>query len=367
VRRALLSAGLVLLPLLALELTARIYLFGWAGLSPARVDSVHRGTNARLMRPSSVPGLVFELRPNLDIWFKLVRLRTNAEGLRDRSYPLEKPAGTFRVAVMGSSFTFPSGVAIEQAFHSRLEEQLSRQRAPGQVEFINFAVGAYGARQILALLEHRALAYHPDLILFSVTDLSLPGMLRPRPARPPRGMPPNGIERITHPFFQSFLARLVESRLWPEPKPQPGVYRGQRVGWLEGLVLRGIDLFAGPEPAAAPPAPAGPSVFDPVKRLADLGRRADAPVLVIRLDYVASPPDARDRRLEQRVRAAGMLYLDTRPAFSGTRPADFHIYELDFHPNAAAHAVFARVIGDTLRREGLIAPGTRTAPAAESP
>ena len=176
--RILLGIGLVLL---SLELSARLYLFGLAGLSPARVDSVRALPNTGYTRPSKDPALVFEMKPDVDGWFKLARFRTNSQGLRDREYALRKPQGTFRVAVLGASFALPAGVEIEEAFHSLLEERLSEERGPTAVEFINFAVGAYGARQILRMLEARALAYDPDLVLVSVTKLSLEGMLETQP------------------------------------------------------------------------------------------------------------------------------------------------------------------------------------------
>jgi len=45
---------------------------------------------------------------------------------------------------------------------------------------------------------------------------------------------------------------------------------------------------------------------------------------------------------------------DTRDAFRGSRPSDYWIHELDPHPNASAHAIFAREIDAFLRAEGLI-------------
>ena len=44
-----------------------------------------------------------------------------------------------------------------------------RELAPVRVEFINFAVGMYNPEQVLAMLELRALAYQPDLVLMTAT------------------------------------------------------------------------------------------------------------------------------------------------------------------------------------------------------
>jgi hypothetical protein len=59
---------------------------------------------------------------------------------------------------------------------------------------------------------------------------------------------------------------------------------------------------------------------------------------------------------EERTRALGIHYLDTRPAFEGRRASDFWIYELDPHPNATAHAGFAEVVVDYLVASGHLPP-----------
>lgn len=115
VRIAAVVAGLFVL----LELTARVYLFGIAGLVPAKMNSVHGLNQTGFTRQSGDARIGFELKPDLDGYFNLATFRTNSKGLRDREYALEKPSDTFRVAVMGSSFTLPAGVEIERAFHSR--------------------------------------------------------------------------------------------------------------------------------------------------------------------------------------------------------------------------------------------------------
>jgi hypothetical protein len=45
-------------------------------------------------------------------------VRINSDGLRDREHPKAKPAGTFRIAVLGDSFTEAMHVPMEQTFGS---------------------------------------------------------------------------------------------------------------------------------------------------------------------------------------------------------------------------------------------------------
>lgn len=309
-----------------LELTARLFLFGAAGLDPRRVDSVQALYGTGLLRPSELPELGFEFEAHASGWFKLASLRTNSRGLRDREYELEKPAGVFRVAVVGSSFALPAGVEIEDAFHSVLEERLTRESSGRRYEFINFAVGAYNALQTLAMLELRALAYDPDLVLFCITDLAAPGLTAPwNTPLHFRGIPPR-----THPFFHSFFVKLAKLRLGIEDPSPPPLVTPDRVAARR---LR------------------SPSILE---RLGELGRTSGVPLVAVRLrfDPAGSPPAG--LQLERRLREQGLFVVDTLPAFAGTRPSDFWIYELDPHPDRRAQAIFADVLASFLRANDLL-------------
>ncbi len=342
VRIAAVVAGLFVL----LELTARVYLFGIAGLVPAKMNSVHGLNQTGFTRQSGDARIGFELKPDLDGYFNLATFRTNSKGLRDREYALEKPSDTFRVAVMGSSFTLPAGVEIERAFHSLLEEQLSAEFAPRRYEFINFAVGMHGAEQILAMLELRALPYDPDLILICATRLSIPLLLK-NPKRSPGKIPVSPLEfEESYPVFQSFLARLIELRIGKESEP------GRHVGVLERLVMDAVQSTDSTEARAAfaPPPPVRTSALE---RLSQLRANTGIPIVLVWLEFENTRPAAKVSP-EARLRRHGLYYLDTRDAFRDTRPSDYWVNALDPHPNDRAHAIFARAIGEFLHSRGLL-------------
>jgi hypothetical protein len=349
---------------LLLELTVRVHLFGVAGLLPARINSVHGLPQTGFTRPSAYPGVGFELRPDLDGYFKLAAFRTSSQGLRDREYAIAKPDGVFRVAVIGSSFALPAGVAIEDAFHSRLESRLTRERAPQRFEFINFAVGMHNPRQGLAMLEQRALAYHPDLVLFTSTQLSAP-LLLPASSRPVAAASPapkRPVFQKSYPILQSFLARLVEQRLGFGPETPE-----LQVGLLEGWFMNALERVRPTPPHARPPRAADarrprPPAHSVLHALAALRDETGIPVLVVRLAFDpdgASDEEARvDAAVEALAAKLGLPHLDTRAAFAGRSPHDHWIYPLDPHPNAAAHGIFADVIAGFLASSGLLPPST---------
>lgn len=99
-----------------------------------------------------------------------VFIRTNKDGFRDREHSLEKPANTFRIAVLGDSYCEAMQVELEQAFWSVMERSL-KDCMPEKskiVEVINTGVSGYGTAQEYLTLQHRVWDYKPDLILLCV-------------------------------------------------------------------------------------------------------------------------------------------------------------------------------------------------------
>jgi hypothetical protein len=91
-----------------------------------------------------------------------------------------------------------------------------------------------------------------------------------------------------------------------------------------------------------------------IERLARIGREKQIPIALVLLEFEDRERLPIDGEVEAEARAQGISYLDTRDAFRGTRASDFWIYELDPHPNAKAHEVFAEVIATFLRSNGLL-------------
>ncbi len=94
-------------------------------------------------------------------------LRTNSDGLLDKEYPLERVPGTFRVAVLGDSFTAGEEVEDGYEFHALWEERLPA-RLGFPVEFINFGVGGIGPWKELQTYHLRARHYRPDLVVLAL-------------------------------------------------------------------------------------------------------------------------------------------------------------------------------------------------------
>ncbi|HEX2165417.1 MAG TPA: SGNH/GDSL hydrolase family protein, partial [Thermoanaerobaculia bacterium] len=104
-------------------------------------------------------------------------MEVNRYGFRGEEPRLAKPAGTFRVALLGDSQAEALQVDFEDTFGEVLERRLAACPAPlggvppgagRRVEVLNFGVSGYGTAQALLTLRHAAAPFRPDLALLAV-------------------------------------------------------------------------------------------------------------------------------------------------------------------------------------------------------
>ncbi len=84
----------------------------------------------------------------------------NEHGVRERSFSLQKAANTYRVALIGDSFTFGNGLPAEERYSDLMEKWL-----PDRIEVLNFAIAGNNTPHHLEMLRSRVLAAHPDFVL----------------------------------------------------------------------------------------------------------------------------------------------------------------------------------------------------------
>tara|TARA_B100001964_G_scaffold102168_1_gene114271 strand:- start:41 stop:1162 length:1122 start_codon:yes stop_codon:yes gene_type:complete len=113
------------------------------------------------------PGVGYTMLPDFQGTAFGVHLETNHLGFRGPDWELEKPAGVFRIALIGDSHAFGYGVHETEAVAQQLQKRLAERC---QCEVLNFAVPGYNSHQELAVLEQYALSYQPDLVILQVTS-----------------------------------------------------------------------------------------------------------------------------------------------------------------------------------------------------
>ncbi len=311
----------VAVSLLLLEQGYRFFLFGWSSLSVPQMNSLHGIGVSGVLQPSAHKDIIYEHKPDVRTRFKLTPFATNSRGLRDHEYDLAKPANTFRIAVVGDSFTLPSGVAIEDAFHTRLEERLNRESAGDRYEVLNFAVSGYNLRQYVGVVENKCSLYDPALILI--------GYCAQNDHKPQRWKFEREYvtKKVEYSFFRSFALQGLRS--------SSGF--GVKKRRTDAAIVLKLKKKKHRRYLA-----------EYLERLRDYSQARAVPVFVVQLDirWYEVP------FLEQKLRELGFSYLNATLPFRDREFGDYILNPLDFHPNSAAHEIFASEIHDFLDSAG---------------
>lgn len=96
----------------------------------------------------------------------------NSQGMRDKERALTKPAGTYRIAILGDSFVEGLQVSDDQTFCHLLEEKLNQSGIATEkiknFEVLNFGVANYNLGQEYLRLKQKAFTFNPDLVIMAV-------------------------------------------------------------------------------------------------------------------------------------------------------------------------------------------------------
>ena len=119
-------------------------------------------------QPSPLPGLDYELRPGVSKELPNgFHVLINSYGMRgDEPLPADAKE-VYRIAALGDSYTFGYGVEEEKPYPVVLENALNASRAAQPVRFdvLNFGVSGYSTREEALVLEHKALAWNPKIVV----------------------------------------------------------------------------------------------------------------------------------------------------------------------------------------------------------
>lgn len=111
-------------------------------------------------------------KPQIEGWQRLegkAWVQVNDRGFRDAPRSFEKLAGTYRIAVLGDSYTAAEQVDVERRFGEIAESLLNKRDGlpVSRIEVLNFGCNGYGTAQELLVLRNEALKYKPDLVLLA--------------------------------------------------------------------------------------------------------------------------------------------------------------------------------------------------------
>ena len=182
-----------------------------------------------IITPHPDDRIIYELRPNIDVTFQNVRVTTNSCGMRSAERAITKPANTYRIALLGDSFSFGWGVDQDKIFAQRLEDNLNKVATAGtKVEVLNFGVPGYSTFQEVYRFLDSGKDFQPDAILvyYVENDFGLPFFVR--------DVSKNG----------AMLPAISFARLTWQRDPKAEAQRMQLQGWDPNSSLKLLANYA---------------------------------------------------------------------------------------------------------------------------
>lgn len=285
----------------------------------------------------------------------------NSDGLRDREFVIPKPDNTYRILVLGDSFTWGVGLDVEETIPKLLERRLSESSEIGNFEVINAAIPGYNTIEEFLLLREKGLKYKPDIVLliYNLNDIEYLMHLSEKTYGDKEPTPVVEIdsgEDITkysknsgfrglvlkierHSVFVRFLVPRVGSLLrrmnliqstefsWVQK-----IYQGftnENPGWLESK--RGLT------------------------KIAEACRVNDCDFLIAVYPLLVELDNYKGYNVHRTIlefcRTAGIKAVDLLPIFENTKAQSHWINFMDSHPNANAHKMIAETLLPVIRNQ----------------
>ncbi|MEM7306143.1 MAG: SGNH/GDSL hydrolase family protein [Planctomycetota bacterium] len=295
-------------------------------------------------RPGAVR--VTEYRGGADAPPTIVEHRINAQGFRGPEVAQPKPPGTYRVACLGDSHTFGTGVPEGATWPAHLERMLAAVGG-ADVEVMNCGVSAYDTQREVLLLRERVLDYAPDLVLlqYHVNDVSPRNALGWKPPHSGR------LARWTDPGSTGVLRRLrAVSRA-------ASIALDRLHGYLLVREESGLSLDGYAEAS-----PGWRMVCAGLVSARDLLAEQEVDFAVVLYPYLLRRGEHLSsheafRRVSDFCRSEGIPCLDTESAFLPYDVEALRVHPRDPHANAAANRIFAGAVRDWLGTRLLASSG----------
>jgi hypothetical protein len=262
--------------------------------------------------------------PSHEAIFRGEVVTTNRWGMRDKDYEHTPPPGTHRIALLGASHVFGSGVKDDETFEAIIEDRLNSEYSSDsgvKYEILNFGRQGRTALHQIMILEQKILAFQPDTI-FYVTHPKDPRRLVQVLARQVYSG-----HTIPYPYIESILLKAgiskdmkrfsIERALMP--------YKYDLLDWAYGQITS-ICRDNGITPVWV----LLPMTYERLKD-SDIER------------HVAAAD------------AAGFTIISLKDVYNSAAPDELAIAPWDDHPNVLGHQLIAAHLYEAIQKREFIA------------
>jgi len=322
----------LLVTIVGLEIVLRFAGFqtrgSWSELPYERVEGIGHAFK---------PGYQGTMYKGISSGGQAIPVSINALGMRGPDVPVDKPAGTKRVLVVGDSFAFGYLLPSDASMPTLLEGLLA-QKGVGDVQVLNGGVPGFGIVNAAGLVEHRGMPLQPDVLVVAASpgDIADAGVRTDHDAG-------GGGSRVK--INRAALFKLVRTSAIMTFMQYLGF---QGVHMLDPK----LSLQSGLHATVPPPSiqEAWNRYARPFAELASWAREHDLPVVLLaypgELELFSDNTTVRDR---WKALAAdnGVTFVDVLPAMKERRLDDLYL-PADGHPSKAGNQIVAEKLADTV-------------------
>ena len=264
---------------------------------------------------------------------KYFYLPQNAKDQRAQTHLKQKPANTFRIAVVGDSFSFGPFLQFDDTFSRRLERMLNLRDTPKKVEVINYGVPGYSTVHEIKTVESAIRDEGADLVLLQIT-------LNDAELKPYR---PTGITIETNKYGAAILR---EEMPWILKYWHSGqfIYRLWNANQKQSEYIKYFhELFEKYRSRE--------SFKSSIIRIRDFCKKEGIPLYAVVFPLLGTPLDESypfnsiHTRIHHTLERAHIFYLDLLNEYRGIPVERLQVMPgEDFHPNEIAHRMAAEAI-----------------------
>ncbi|MDP7078333.1 MAG: GDSL-type esterase/lipase family protein [Candidatus Undinarchaeales archaeon] len=336
--RLILTLASIVVTLLVLELGARLFN---APLEPKQETISLRSTTKYGLGYELIPNSSFvhiydsdpynTLPPDLRITYLV-----NSWGLRGPERTLADGGDAYRILVIGDSFTFGEGVALEESFPARLEEGLEENVPPGRInQVINAGIPGYTVYQKTGLLMKLAPLIKPNMVILGFV-LDDPITNRESILMKgddliysiPKGEGGEGPGSVLYDLIQKRSESRRDTHVVEEW--YRSFYLGERNMRWKKWTVRSID------------------------QMARYSKSQNITFMVVIFPLIHQLDDYPFRDVHELIasscRERGIEVIDLLPVFENSTASTLWVHPLDHHPNARAHQMVADALREGIER-----------------
>ncbi|MBI5248403.1 MAG: SGNH/GDSL hydrolase family protein [Desulfomonile tiedjei] len=259
-------------------------------------------------------------------------IRINLEGVRDVDHPVDKPAGEYRIVVLGDSWVEGQGASFEKTWPKILEENLNRHGFDRHIVVIMGGVAGSDPVFELELFRKRLQKYNPDMVIQAVNDSDITDMIS-------RG----GLDRFT-------ADGMVKDRKAPTFEPLWARCRLFRVIMMDLLHYDWLLLSRNQQQAKTDEAL--DTIVEVAGAMSALAEAKGFNYFVIghpQRNHFLYRGEYKIQPLESLLRGIGVDFVDIRPLVGAEFGADpsriwDYFWKLDGHANEKGYELFARAV-----------------------